>query len=446
MSVSLPYITPKLFHASETIGNIDTAIICYCPFPQYLNKYVTHVADKRYFIHSPITEVHFCCVNEHKFIVISEVYGGPVSATTVEELSYYGVKRIIGVGFAGGLQSGMKIGDVFFAESSFADDGTTCKYTDDEIIHYQSEGLNLLPQPEFEIEPKRVWTGSALYNETRSETQNAIDKGCQVVNMDTAHLYAISQLKGISSMYFGIVTDIHSDTEWVNGLSDIVKTKKSVVMTVQDMLLEQLIEKIVTINDRIDLFAESMLSDRDSSHGLDHCRKVTETALKINSTENDSLVIRAIAMFHDIYDHKYPNCAERKQSVIDFLSELFLPEVVKEIIIAIDSISFSAEKRRGMNWYAPLLSKKMHALRNIVSDADKLEALGRDGFERCKSFIIERSDNILTLTEEDVLLKVKEHCEEKLFVMEPYFRTDIGRSLCILKTKELRECIAHNTI
>ncbi len=54
------------------------------------------------------------------FIVISEVYGFEVGSTTVEEVLYYGIRDIIGIGYVGAF-NGAAIGQRFIATAAMSD-------------------------------------------------------------------------------------------------------------------------------------------------------------------------------------------------------------------------------------------------------------------------------------------------------------------------------------
>ena len=81
--------------------------------------------------------------------------------------------------------------------------------------------------------------------------------------------------------------------------------------------------------------------------------------------------------------------------------------------------------------------------RNMVSDADKLEDLGKKGYNRCRKYILEKSNNLSDepeITESNLSAKILEHCKDKLFNLEPYFRTKGGLKLCQNMTQELKNC------
>ena len=235
-----PYITPdKILSGKQLPYDCKTAFVCYCPYPEIFDEYLIKIAKERYFISSPISEVKFCKFNDTNFIVISEVYGGPVSATTVEELSYYGIELIIGIGFVGGLYQG-EIGQNFYLEKSLAESGTTPYYSDQEFC-YPSESLVRTFQ-------KFIgWTTNALYREYSSEVKLAVEKGCQVVNMDTSHLYAACEKLKIKCIYYGTITDIIEEENWNDSLKGVMdKHDFTTVLDSQKQLIQFTLDTYLT--------------------------------------------------------------------------------------------------------------------------------------------------------------------------------------------------------
>ena len=80
-----------------------------------------------------------------------------------------------------------------------------------------------------------------------------------------------------------------------------------------------------------------------------------------------------------------------------------------------------AEKKTG--WYLKNFTEIGLIVRNIVSDADKLEAIGEIGVNRCCQYTREKYGE--DLSKEKLVSYVKEHCEEKLFLLsEKYIKTE----------------------
>lgn len=217
-----PYISPeKLLGASVLPMKCEFAFICYCPMPEIFNKYKMDVLVKhRCFIHSHNCHVMFCKFNEKNFVVVAEVYGGPVSVTTVEELAFYGINKIIGIGFVGSLIKSIKIGDKIYGESAFIEAGTTPHYHKSGDIYTYPTGLNII-RDEMNIRRECIWTTNALYREYPDDVDKAKNMLCTVVNMDTSHFYAACSFMNIGCEYYAVVSD-HINEEWNNELTSAV--------------------------------------------------------------------------------------------------------------------------------------------------------------------------------------------------------------------------------
>ncbi|AGF84909.1 phosphorylase family 1 protein [Moumouvirus goulette] len=248
--MNTPYITPKkLLSKSSLPIEVDVAFICFCPMPSTFEKYKIDVQLKnRLFLHTHNSHILFGQYLNYKFVVVSEVYGGPIGVTTVEELKYYGIKKIIGLGFVGSFNNNIKTGNIVFAEKSLIELGTTPHYltTKDDYV---------FPSLDFNINCIKtcVWTTNALYREYRDDILFAMEKDCAVVNMDTSHLYASCQLLGIPCAYYAIVSDVininsesneleeKSDNAWDNDLTTTINGEESPVSQSMSKLVESLL-------------------------------------------------------------------------------------------------------------------------------------------------------------------------------------------------------------
>ena len=247
-----PYITPR-----KLLGDIslpiecNRAFICYCPMPDIFLKYRINIELKhRYFIHSHNCHVMFCEFNDEKFIVVAEVYGGPVSVTTVEELNHYGIKTIVGIGFVGSLVSSLNTGDMIYAGRALEENGTTPHYHKSESNYVLPRQICDVTQPLCDgITEQCVWTTNALYREYQNDIKWAKSMGCTVVNMDTSHFYAACSLLNIKCEYYAVVSDVIDSTEWVNELTNAVNsTAENVsnsILSVQTTLISAILAHII---------------------------------------------------------------------------------------------------------------------------------------------------------------------------------------------------------
>ncbi|MEI8347465.1 MAG: hypothetical protein WCG27_08355 [Pseudomonadota bacterium] len=145
-----------------------------------------------------------------------------VSASTVEELAY---------GLAGGLGTKqLKMGDFYLVDSALVADGTTPHYTNGPVIssgrHLKEKILELSKSTDLEkICPVQAITGDAIYQENDDFLNSAKAKGCDIVNLDSSHLFAVSIFNNegekIETIECGVISDVTDGKghDWDSNLS-----------------------------------------------------------------------------------------------------------------------------------------------------------------------------------------------------------------------------------
>ena len=192
--------------------------------------------------------------------------------------------------------------------------------------------------------------------------------------------------------------------------------------------------------------------DRDDSHGHLHMKSVCDNSLRIVDElkiwdKNDIKDIMVVAWLHDINDHKYSN-AELEKELDNLLEEVYPNKKQKQshILNIIERISYSKENKTLQNnekldWLDVLGSKGI-LIRNIVSDADKLEAIGKVGFERCVEYTKHsyKEKHNCEIPFEDLVKEVKNHADEKLLrLKDDFIRTTPGKKMAEPLHDELLE-------
>jgi uncharacterized protein len=175
---------------------------------------------------------------------------------------------------------------------------------------------------------------------------------------------------------------------------------------------------------------------QDNSHGIDHAIIVTLNAheiMKSICTNYDEKLLTYIGMCHDLRDHKYPNCISETE-FSEFTTKYLSPELCPIVIKIINNVSFSKEDK-GLR---ENLEEPYNNYLIAVSDADKLEAIGKIGIQRCINYNSSRGGNI----PEDVI----KHCNEKLLRLLPegFIRTELGKQMAKQLHKEIEEYINNN--
>lgn len=160
----------------------------------------------------------------------------------------------------------------------------------------------------------------------------------------------------------------------------------------------------------------------DESHNYKHALLVYNNAKKIMDSFNrpyDADILIFAALLHDVCDHKYYNSISSNE-LHSFIYH-HIPNKADIIIKIIDNVSYSKE----VSDKKEVLEYPYDQLLDAISDADKIEALGKTGIKRCKIFTKMKGGRI----PEDVIV----HCREKLLRLYPenFIKTKLGREIAL---------------
>ncbi len=127
----------------------------------------------------------------------------------------------------------------------------------------------------------------------------------------------------------------------------------------------------------------------DSSHNDEHAWLVYSSAIKIMesiSKEYDYELLSTAALLHDVCDHKYPESIKREE-LDKFIEKLVGQEKAQDVIFLIDNVSFSKEDkvRKGLSKGIEV-PDRLKVYLDVVRDADRLEAIGKVGIDRCIAY------------------------------------------------------------
>ncbi len=253
-----PHLTPEKLigtrFPNDTFANIDVALIGFCPPPTQLAQYHPQETIEQYFIHVSPSSVKICLHNELRFLSIYHVYGGPVASALVEELAYYGIKTILAYGLAGGLNpESQKMGDFYLVEQAMTFDGTTPHYTDQKLT-FSNQDLQkqlLKKSPFSRLHLVQAATSDAIYRESDAYLARAQAKGCDIVNCDSAHLYAVCQTVGLKCVQMGVLSDVAQlgSCEWESQLGDMLSATEQSAQSplrVVNEVIQYYVETIIT--------------------------------------------------------------------------------------------------------------------------------------------------------------------------------------------------------
>ena len=204
-------------------------------------------------------------------------------------------------------------------------------------------------------------------------------------------------------------------------------------------------------------FVRNTCAERDESHGYTHMEHVALNSVIILLGEHNNVCseidqnvlskVIIVAWLHDVADHKYDKDGALNTLVNDFLMNLLNDEFECKLIMKIiDMISFSKENnalKAGKEIdFIKMLGITGAYVRNIVSDADKLDALGKGGLERCIKYSIfayEQKHNI-PIPINQLYNEVMHHADDKLLrLKDEFIRTNTGKLIAVKLHSELLE-------
>ena len=208
--------------------------------------------------------------------------------------------------------------------------------------------------------------------------------------------------------------------------------------------------KMRIISKELSKMAKAMYKGRDRSHGIYHVSKVRDNAMliskKLNIKDSYQLIkIETAALFHDLWDHKYVNEFSADYKIIkdkfknELKRRLFSDQEIKDIEIIINNISLSREME--LRSTDSLLSlKHLQLMRDIVSDADKLEMLGKSGIERIIQYQMHKNPNT---TSDELKIIIKDVYDTKISILldENYIKTQAGREMAKPLMQEMKKYI-----
>lgn len=145
--------------------------------------------------------------------------GAPIVAELAEEMAVMGAKKMILMTWAGALQPDLAPGDIVVCNRALRDDGVSQHYLAN--AKYIDGDHNLATQLAESLQARgakvvtgATWTTAAPYRETREEIQQYRSEDVKVVEMESAGLFAIGQVRRIPTVSVVVVMDSLATLEW----------------------------------------------------------------------------------------------------------------------------------------------------------------------------------------------------------------------------------------
>ncbi len=175
-------------------------------------------------------------------------------------------------------------------------------------------------------------------------------------------------------------------------------------------------------------FLKASTINFDESHDWMHGLAVYQKTIEIAESEQQFYeydILTYASLLHDVRDHKYKNTISELQ-LMEFLLEQIGMERAISVVNIINCVSYSKEIAKNCDYSGVNMTYLTY-----IRDADRLEAIGQLGLQRCIKFTESKNGNIP--------LDVVKHCKEKLLKLysENYIVTNTARHMAI----PLHNCI-----
>jgi len=155
-----------------------------------------------------------------KVAVLTSFGGGsPMVVELAEELAVMGARRMILMTWGGILQTDLRPGDIVVCDEAIRDDGASHHYLPHEkTVHANRELVNELADAirgrGAQCIVGRTWTTDAPYRETREEILQYQAEGVKTVEMESAGLFTVGQVRGIQTASVVVGMDSLATLKW----------------------------------------------------------------------------------------------------------------------------------------------------------------------------------------------------------------------------------------
>jgi uridine phosphorylase len=170
-----------------------------------------------------------------KITVAGPVVGAPQTVMILEKLIVLGVRRVILLGWVGGLSPTLSPGDIILPDEAISEEGTSRHYSDEirprpscSLVNDLKEGMK---QEGLPYRQGPIWTTDAPYRETIDKLKELQSQGVLGVDMETSAVFTVSTFRGIEAAALLIVSDDLSKMTWRHGFRDpkFLQARKQVV-------------------------------------------------------------------------------------------------------------------------------------------------------------------------------------------------------------------------
>jgi purine-nucleoside phosphorylase len=156
--------------------------------------------------------------------VLFQALGAPLAALALEPMIVSGAKEIVVLGFCGSLSERFEIGDAVSISQAFSEDGTSKHYLPRKRLFFPSPALRTQVESDLRASGGNFKAGAivsmdAPLRETKSWLRRNQKRGAELVDMETAAVFALAEFHTVRAASLQIVSDELSSGKWKSGFS-----------------------------------------------------------------------------------------------------------------------------------------------------------------------------------------------------------------------------------
>jgi len=140
--------------------------------------------------------------------ILTPKLGAPAAAMAVEAAAHRGVRRIVGIGYCGGVSAHLSCGDLLIPYAAVAGDGTSTSYLPERYPAVADPDLYCaLRRLDAKAIGGMVWSLDAVLMQDAAFVRRCRQLRVDGVDMETAAVLTVARLRGVSAATVLVVSD-----------------------------------------------------------------------------------------------------------------------------------------------------------------------------------------------------------------------------------------------
>ena len=146
-------------------------------------------------------------------------FGAPNVVAVAEEISAFGVRKVLFFGYCGSIREDLKAGELLLPLVAVREEGTSYHYLPPGQEAVADEGMVELIEKRLQergipFRKGRIWSTDAIYRETAGKVERYSREGVLAVEMEVAALLSWGKTAGVRVAALLLVSDELSPSQW----------------------------------------------------------------------------------------------------------------------------------------------------------------------------------------------------------------------------------------